>query len=92
MSAGPAAFDAVDETPLLDDALQPLTAEPGLLAAVRDKNRDRTIDWSGAGDEDGDSLTDYEEACELGTDPCDADTDNDGQRDDVDPEPLNPDA
>jgi hypothetical protein len=58
------------------------------LAAVDDVNGDGTFTWDGTGDEDGDTLPDYLEACEFGTDPCLADTDGDGVRDDVDDCPL----
>ena len=48
------------------------------------------IDYTGAGDEDGDGLADYVEACVLGTNPCKADTDGDGAADGVDANPLDP--
>lgn len=55
------------------------------LAAVDDVNDDGEFTWDGSGDEDGDNLTDYEEACgEVRTDPCLYDTDGDGVQDDVD--------
>jgi hypothetical protein len=62
--------------------------DPLCLAAVEDVNGDGMYTWDGSGDEDGDTLPDFAEACEFGTDPCDPDTDNDGVRDDVDECPL----
>jgi hypothetical protein len=62
--------------------------DPLCLAAVDDVNGDGEFAWDGSGDEDGDTLSDLEEACEIGTDPCLADTDGDGVRDDVDACPL----
>lgn len=44
--------------------------EPICLAAVRDLNGGG-IDYTGAGDEDGDGVDDYTEACINFTDPCD---------------------
>ncbi|MCZ6795375.1 MAG: hypothetical protein O7J95_17355, partial [Planctomycetota bacterium] len=60
------------------------------LAAVEDANGDGFIAFDGSGDEDGDGLTDLEEACELGTDPCNADTDGDGASDGADADPFDP--
>ncbi|MFC1688213.1 hypothetical protein ACFL07_00960 [Pseudomonadota bacterium] len=57
------------------------------IAAVEDFEPEG-IDYSGNGDEDGDTLLDYEEACELGTDPCDTDSDDDGVDDGFDNCPL----
>ncbi|MBT8060696.1 MAG: hypothetical protein KJO33_13940, partial [Gammaproteobacteria bacterium] len=57
------------------------------LAAVEDVYGDG-IDYTGAGDEDEDGASDYEEACGIGTDPCDSDTDNDGVLDGADECPL----
>jgi len=42
----------------------------------------------GSGDFDSDNLTDAIEVFDLGTDPCLADTDDDGRNDDVDACPL----
>ena len=65
----------------------PLVTNRLFIAALKDKNKDDMIDYSGNGDEDGDGLLDYEE-CELGTDPCKADTDGDHIDDGEDPDPL----
>lgn len=66
------------------------------LAAVSDVNEDGIIARDGSGDEDGDGLTDYSEACEIGTDPCNYDTDGDGLSDreelEIGTDPLNPDT
>jgi len=62
--------------------------DPICLAAVDDVDGDGTFTWDGSGDEDGDNLSDYEEACAIGTDPCLLDTDGDGINDDVDECPL----
>ncbi len=52
--------------------LPPILASNSLcLAAVEDVNGDGEIARDGSGDEDGDGLTDYEEACVIGSDPCD---------------------
>lgn len=61
--------------------------DPICLAAVDDLNGDGFV-WDGSGDEDGDNLSDYEEACAIGTDPCLLDTDGDGFNDEVDQCPL----
>ena len=45
------------------------------LAAIPDIDDSYLRD--GSGNRDGDGLTDFEEACEVGTDPCDPDTDDD---------------
>jgi len=77
---------------VLDDNGDPILVEgptdPICLAAVEDVNGDGTFTWDGSGDEDGDGLSDFEESCVMGTDPCLADTDGDGVRDDVDDCPL----
>jgi len=57
------------------------------LAAVEDLNGNGLVP-DGSGDENGDGLTDLEEACDIGTDPCNPDTDGDGVNDDVDQCPL----
>jgi hypothetical protein len=67
------------------------------LAAVDDINGDGVFTWDGSGDEDGDNLTDLEEACGIGTDPCVDDTDGDGVSDFDEVasgcmDPLNPDT
>jgi hypothetical protein len=55
-------------------------------------NTDRTDlpNWSDL-DDDNDGLTDFDEEHIHGTDRLNADTDRDGQRDDTDPCPLDPD-
>jgi hypothetical protein len=64
------------------------------LAAVEDVDEDGFIDFTGAGDEDGDGLSDYEEACgACPSDPCTAsDADGDGVADSCDncPDVYNP--
>jgi len=58
------------------------------LAAVEDVNGDGVIYRDGSGDEDGDGLTDLQEACEIRTNPCNPDTDGDLVTDDLDNCPL----
>lgn len=92
LNDGAAAY-ALDENgdPLVDEngeLLPPIAESNSLcLAAVEDLNGDG-LDYSGAGDEDADGSTDYDEACEIGTDPCNPDTDGDGVLDGVDECPL----
>jgi hypothetical protein len=64
-------------------------AEPLCLAAIKDP-----VDFSGLGDHDLDGIPDHEEACgsDEPTDPCDADTDGDGEGDLTDACPLDPDC
>jgi hypothetical protein len=68
--------------PLRDELGEEIPAlaesDPICLAAVSDLNGDGTFAPDGSGDEDGDGLTDLEEACVLNTNPCTADTDGDG--------------
>ena len=94
---GAAAFELDPETgqPLRDpdtgEKLPPiLESNPLCLAAVDDFNGDGVIVRDGSGDEDGDGVTDFAEACLLGTDPCNSDTDGDGVPDGNDPDPLDP--
>lgn len=61
--------------------------DPICLAAVDDLNGGGFV-WDGSGDEDGDNLSDYEEACDIGTNPCLLDSDGDGINDDLDECPL----
>jgi hypothetical protein len=82
------ALDTSTRSPLLDERGRPLVSNALALAAICDANRDRTIDYTGEGDEDGDGLGDYEEACVLGTDPCRPDTDRDRIPDGEDSDPL----
>jgi hypothetical protein len=88
LNDGAAAYElGEDGEPLRDEdgnLLDPLLVSNNLcLVAVKDLDGGG-IDYTGNGDEDGDHLTDYEEACEIGTDPCLNDTDGDGTPDDVD--------
>ena len=70
------------------DPLSPLLQSNRLcIAAVSDINGDGLVP-DGTGDEDGDNLDDFAEACQIGTDPCLADTDEDEINDDVDNCPL----
>jgi len=98
LNNGAAAFeiDPATGNPMTDpatgDTLPPIAVSNRLcLAAVEDVNGDESLDWTGGGDEDGDTLTDLEEACVIGTDPCLKDTDGDGVRDDADECPLDDD-
>lgn len=75
-----------------DDNGDPIVAagptNPLCLAAVDDVNGDGIFTWDGSGDEDSDGLADYEEACGVGTNPCDDDSDGDGILDGRDECPL----
>jgi subtilisin family serine protease len=75
-------LDPVTRLPLQDELGEALPAlaesNPLCLAAVPDLNGDGKFSPDGSGDEDGDGLTDLDEACVLNTDPCIADTDGDG--------------
>ena len=66
--------DPATGEPLKDefgDRLPPIeTTDPICLAAVWDVDGDGAIEYDGTGDEDGDGLSDFDEACVLGTDPC----------------------
>ena len=93
LNNGAAAYELDPDTnePVLDDEgnrLPPLLETNELcLVAVSDLNGGG-IDYSGNGDEDGDDLPDYLEACDFGTDPCDSDSDDDGVSDYSDDCPL----
>lgn len=79
LNNGAAAYDVTDlETPIL-------VSNNLCLAAVEDLDGGG-IDYSGMGDEDGDSLSDHEEACSIGTNPCTDDSDGDGVTDTVEVE------
>ncbi len=58
-----------------------------MLVAVDDLNGGGLV-GDGSGDEDGDGLTDADEAFNVGTNPCDPDTDGDGVLDGADQCPL----
>jgi hypothetical protein len=77
--------------PLVDqngDRLPPIFESNSLcLAAVEDLNGGG-LDYSGAGDEDNDGISDYAEACEGVTEVCNPDTDGDGVLDGADECPL----
>ena len=85
---------ALDEfgDPLVDefgDRLPPILTSNNLcLVAVPDLDGSGDIDYTGGGDEDGDGAADHEEACSIGTDPCNDDTDGDGVLDGADECPL----
>ncbi len=93
LNDGAAAYELDPDTgePVVDDEgnrLPPLLETNSLcLVAVSDLNGDG-IDYSGNGDEDGDEMPDWFEACEIGTDPCDPDSDDDGYDDYIDDCPL----
>lgn len=72
------------------DPIEPPFAASNVLclAAVEDYNGDGFIEYNGSGDEDGDGALDYDEACGIGTDPCDPDSDDDGILDGADECPL----
>jgi hypothetical protein len=90
LNYGAIAFEKDPDTGelVLDDNGDPIVVDGPTddicLAAVDDVDGDGTFTWDGSGDEDGDNLTDLEEACDIGTDPCLYDTDGDGVPDDVD--------
>lgn len=96
LNGGPAQVFEIDPgtgEPLRDpdtgEKLPPLFESNELcLAAIEDVNADGILVRNGSGDEDGDGLTDLQEACELGTDPCNSDTDGDGVADGADECPL----
>jgi hypothetical protein len=92
LNEGAAAYE-LDEfgEPLVDEFgewLPPIAKSNQLcLAAVEDINGGG-LEYDGTGDEDGDFLSDYDEACVIGTDPCTNDSDGDGVLDNVDVCPL----
>ena len=89
-----------DGEPLRDpqtgEVLPPIfESEPLVLAAVKDLDGGGLV-ADGSGDEDGDGLTDLEEVADVGTDPCNPDTDGDGLNDgdevNLGTDPTNPDT
>jgi len=96
LNDGAQAFEIDPETgePLVDELgnrLPPIYESNNLcLGAVEDINGNGII-GDGSGDEDGDGLTDLDEACSYGTSPCLADTDEDGVDDGIDGCPNDPD-
>ena len=84
LNGGAAVYPAEDGQPLLYE--EPLYVSNALcVAAVYDVDEDGIIVRNGTGNEDGDFFSDYEEACEIGSDPCVFDhSDGDGITDDVD--------
>ncbi|MBN1945732.1 MAG: choice-of-anchor D domain-containing protein, partial [Bradymonadales bacterium] len=83
--------------PETSEPFPPIAWAPRLcLAAVGDVDTDGTIQADGTGDEDEDGISDYDEACLWGTDPCQADSDGDGIGDgeeiDLGTDPLDPDT
>lgn len=90
LNDGAFAADAETGEVLLDADGNPIVSNALCLAAVEDVDGDGVIVRDGTGDEDGDTLLDFEEACMLGTDPCNADTDGDGVPDNEDADPLDP--
>jgi hypothetical protein len=92
LNYGAAAFELDPDTglPVVDpdtgEVLPPIMESNALcIAAVND---DGTLDYTGAGDHDLDGAEDWAEACEVGTDPCNPDTDGDGVLDGADECPL----
>ena len=72
---------------LMDGSTLIATSNRLVVAAVFDLDGGG-IDPTGRGDEDGDGASDIDEVRDLGTDPCDEDTDGDGVLDGVDLCPL----
>jgi hypothetical protein len=84
LNDGAAAYE-VDEA---GDLLYPPIAVSNRLCLAAVEDLGDGLVYDGTGDVDGDGLLDYEEACEIGTDPCLADTDGDGVPDGEDACPL----
>lgn len=92
LNYGAAAFELDPDTglPVVDsdsgEVLPPIMESNALcIAAIPD---DGNLDYTGAGDHDQDGAEDWAEACEVGTDPCNPDTDGDGVLDGADECPL----
>ena len=100
---GAQAFEADDQGNLVlrlggvpGGAIDPINGEPVpigdtsnslMLVALDDLNGGGLV-GDGTGDEDGDTLEDADEAFNIGTDPCNPDTDGDGVPDNLDQCPL----
>jgi len=83
LNNGAVAFELDPDT---GDVLGPLMETNALcIAAIPD---DGNLDYTGAGDYDQDGAEDWAEACDIGTDPCNPDTDGDGVLDGDDECPL----
>ena len=83
--------------PTTGDKLPPLFESSALvLASLEDVDGDGIIVRDGSGDEDGDGLTDIQEARDFDTNPCNPDTDLDGLIDGAEvgagTDPINPDS
>ena len=92
LNNGAAAFELDPATgePLADsgtgEILPPIMVSNALcIVALPD---DGNLDYTGAGDVDLDGAEDWAEACDIGTDPCNPDTDGDGVLDGDDQCPL----
>lgn len=82
-----------DEASLGTDPLNPDTDGDGLLDGTEADTAfaaESDCPDPAIADSDGDTLSDGDEVLTLGTDPCNADTDEDGVPDNFDPFPLNP--
>jgi hypothetical protein len=88
LNRGARAIDAATLAPLLDGSGESLVTTSLFVGAIADANKDRQVDVSGNGDEDGDTLTDFYEI-EIWTNPAIKDTDKDKVPDNLDPDPRN---
>ena len=83
--------------PLTGETLPPVLETTSLLlVGLTDVNGDGILVRDGSGDEDGDDLTDIQEARDFDTNPCNPDTDLDGLTDGAEvsagTDPTNPDS
>lgn len=100
LNDGAQAFEADEFGDLVLDGGEPIeVGDPSnslMLVAVDDLDLTAGLVGDGSGDEDGDTLTDADEAFIHGTNPCLKDTDGDGLDDDVEvagpTDPTNPDT